>query len=249
MSENEDINRHKKLAYLSQIQSSVLRIRRSRIPLGRDWQEQVVAVDRVLPFDVIIRDGRANVSGSSMDIDEYLNESEYSIGSIEQVFQRPSDWEMVLRPIIASDNTLALVDRYLDLDRLDYSQAFGTLADLMRQYSAVKELRLVIGPQSTSDDLRSEEHKLRLSSVSKQVKEFLRKDFPDLKTRVTVFSAKGLHKRYLTNKVCGIELDYGLRISRSQRQRISVLRASQLKDVRETYLTLVAGGVSAWPAV
>jgi len=247
MSNADDLNRHKKLAYLSQIQSSVLGLRRMRAHRGKNWQEKVVEVDRQMPFDVIVHNGKVTFAGSMIDLDDYLHKSESCIGSIDQIFQNPLDWEKVLRPIVGSDNSLALVDRYIDLDRRDYYEAFISLLNLIRQYPAINELRIIAAPQLTSDDSNVECHNLRIKNVSSQIKKMLYEDFSDLKIRIIVFSVKGLHKRYMTNKFFGLELDYGLRISRTQRQRISVLRASQFKDIKESYLTLVAGGVLAWP--
>ena len=241
--------RHKKLAYLTQIQSSVLSVRKGRAAVGRDWKEQVSVAARTMPFDVIVRDGRATVDGDTIDIDEYLSASEPAIGSIEQIFQRTADWMPVLRPVVATDNSIVLVDRYFDLERSDYAQAFSCLIDVMAEYPSVRELRIVVAQTSSADDSLSGEHISRRDVLAEQVCTFVRKYAPTLKARIAVFSIKGLHKRYLSSKVCGIELDFGLRVSRTQKQRISVLRASQLKDVRETYMTMVGGGVSAWPVI
>ena len=248
MSDIDDLKRHKKLAYLSLIQSSVLGLRRMRPNKGKNWQEKVIEIDRQIPFDVVVNNGKVNFAGSILDLDEYLNKSELCVGSIDQIFQNPYDWELVLRPVVGSDNSLALIDRYIDLDRRDYCEAFITLLNLIRQYPVINELRLIAAPQLTSDDANTASHHLRIKNISSQIGKILHKDFSDLKIRIIVFSVKGLHKRFMTNKFCGLELDYGLRISRTQRQRISVLRASQLKDIKESYLSLVAGGVLAWPA-
>jgi hypothetical protein len=247
MSNTDDLNRHKKLAYLSQIQSSVLGLRRMRSHHGKNWQEKVVEVDRQMPFDVIVHNGKVNFAGSMIDLDDYLHKSESYIGSIDQIFQNPSDWEIVLRPIVGSDNSLALVDRYFDLDRRDYYEAFISLLNLIRQYPYISELRIIAAPQSTSDDYNAECHNFRIKNLSSRIRKILNEEFSDLKIRIIVFSIKGIHKRYFTNKFFGLELDYGLRISRTQRQQISVLRASQFKDIKASYLTLVAGGVLSWP--
>jgi hypothetical protein len=247
MSEQDEATRHKKLSYLNQIQNSVLRIRKGRVAIGKDWKEQVAAAARLSPFDVILGDGRATVEGAVIDIDEYLIDSEPSIGSVEKVFKHPMDWISVLQPVVSADNSIVLVDRYFDLKQPDYYNAFTCLIELIAANPLLRELRIVVAPTVSKEDASPEEHIRRRDSLVGQVRGFLREHSPGLKTGVFVFSVPELHKRYLTSKHCGLELDFGLRVHRTKKQRISVLRSSQMKEVCSTYMALAMGGISAWP--
>lgn len=245
----EDPNRHKTLARLANLKSSVLRLRNAdhRAVRPAAWKEAVLQLNRSNSFDVMLMDKQAVSSGRGEDLDDYLEKSENNIGAINQTFRKGDDWRVVLGPVLASDNLLVLIDRYFDLDRDGYREGFRQLLSMIDKLQNIAELRIVVAPMSPKDDANADVHRARLKNTCERARALISDLCPEFRARVMVFSAPALHKRYLSTKACGIELDYGLRVGREV-QKITVLRAADLELVGKKFTELNRDGKKAWPS-
>ncbi len=242
-----DPNRHKKKALLEKLRASVVRTRSGRGGEStgkRPWRETISLAENVRPFDLLVFEAEMLSQGQVVDLDEYLDRSEEELGSLEKTFSHPEDWRDVTKPIIHSDNNITIVDRYFDLGMDYYSKLFGPFLDWIAD-SRIRELRLFVGPNErrTSDCEMQERLNTVVDSVARLKKSHPRNE----KLKILVFCSASLHKRYMSTKICGIELDYGFRLSTGRQiYKCDVLRKAEIASICAEFLTTAGGHHAKW---
>ena len=244
----------KKMALLEKLKSSIIKTRsnnhQSTINENKKWRELVSSMGRDNPFDLQIERKELFANGNVIDLDDYLELSESELGSLNMPFKTSNDWYKIIQPIIMSDNSIAIVDRYFDLGSQYYSKLFIEFIQWLRR-SKVSHLRIFIGPKS-ADEIRSNFWKNDFQLFCDQAVSFLNLHAPDLRSSIIVSSCQELHLRYFGSKVCAIELDYGFRLSGSKIYKVTAMRASALNDFKSQFFSRISGpnyltSKSIWP--
>jgi hypothetical protein len=199
----------------------------------------VSSISRDNPFDLQVNQINVIYSGNSIDLDENLDHSETHLGSINKTFKTPDDWYKIDNPIIMSDNSIAIVDRYFDLATSFYSQLFIAFIEWINK-SKVSYVRIFIGPKS-ADEVKNNYWKNDFQLFCDQAIKLIKHYSPQLKCNIIISSCKGLHLRYFGSKICALELDYGLRLSGAKNYKVSVMRASALSDFKSQFFTQISG--------
>lgn len=249
--EDNAILRMRALELLRQMHGSILSSRADgAMEAGsRRWQELVAILSKTNQFDVVVDEKEVKSAGGADDLDDYLFQSELELGAVDQMFVSGIDWIELARPVLLSDNCLLMVDRYIDVSRYDYEKAFRALFLFLTKNTRIKEVKVVVGPESKREDESLEAIHERTNRLIRDMRMLINKSIPSLRSNVLVFCVKGLHKRYLATKYAGLELDFGFRVSNRDKQKVSVLRSSQLLFLQKEYMSLAAGGRVAWPEV
>lgn len=233
----------KKLAMLEKLKSSIIKTRknvfRDLLAADKKWRELISTVSKDAPFDLQIDTNEIIYNGNLIDLDGYLDNSENELGSINMPFRTPNDWFKIINPIIMSDNSIAIVDRYFDLTSTFYSNLFIEFIQWLLKAN-VSYIRIFIGPKS-ADELRNnywEEDFQRFCTMAASI---LKQYAPNLKSNIVISSCQELHLRYFGSKVCAIELDYGFRLSGSKKYKVTVMRASALNDFKNQFFSQISG--------
>jgi len=234
-----DPNKHKKKALLEKLRASVVRTRSSRGSESageRSWRETITLAEKVCPFDLVVSETEILSRGQAVDFDEYLDRSEEELGSVEKPFIRPEDWRDVTKPIIHSDNNITIVDKYFDLGMDYYSKLFGPFLDWIAD-SRIRELRLFVGRRPSDTTMQD-----RLDTVVDSVARLRKSHLRIKELKILIFCSADLHKRYLSTKTCGVELDYGFRLSTGrQTYKCDVLRKAEVASICAEFLTAAGG--------
>lgn len=238
---NSNLNdSHKKMAMLERLKPSIIKTRSGNYQFTNEkWREHISLFFRDNPFDLQVYEKEIIYNGSSTDLDSYLETSEIELGSLNMPFKNPNDWFNILQPIIMSDNSIAIVDRYFDLDSPYYSKLFIEFLYWLKK-SRVTYLRIFIGPKS-SEEIRNELWKSEFNNFCAQAVEIINRNALDLVSNIVVSSCTDLHLRYFGSKICGIELDYGFRLSGSKNYKITLMRQSSLNDFRSRFFSQISG--------
>lgn len=227
---------HKKLAMLEGIRASIV-LTRARSPAvnfkAKSWREMISLESRNEPFDLMIGQMELISKSNSKDLDSYLLESENELGSVTKSFSNPDDWWQTIKPVLMSDNALAIIDRYFDPSKPYYSKLFSSLIGWLKK-TRVSSIRIFVGPPTVNmtDTLMSRSH---FEAICSGISEIFRAEHSDSKINVMVTYRSDLHLRYLGTKVCAIELDYGFRLSGNRAYRVSVMRTAGLKEFRTQF--------------
>lgn len=236
--ENPDSLQHKRLAMLEAVRSSIVATRNRNIServKAKEWRELVTLEGRGEPFDVLVARNEIICGADKKELDSYLFDSDSELGSITKTFNMPDDWLRVIKPVIMSDNSLAIVDRYFDPSRTYYSRLFSELIGWLKR-TRICFLRIIIGAPTTDqvDDVYARRH---FDSVCVALMRLISSDHPDYRASVVVTFRSDLHLRYLGTKVCALELDYGFRLGGNKSYKVSVMRAAGLKEFRAQYFS------------
>jgi hypothetical protein len=236
--ENPDGLQHKKLAMLETIRSSIVATR-SRNPSmslkAKDWRELVSIEGRNEPFDVLIGEKEIFCGSDKKELDSYLFDSEGDLGSVTKSFGSSEDWLRLIKPVIMSDNSLVIVDRYFDPGRVYYSKLFSALIGWLKR-TRICFLRIFIGAPTVEhvDSTYAREH---FDLVCDGLTRLIASEQTDFRASVIVTYRSDLHLRYLGTKVCALELDYGFRLSGGKAYKVSVMRPAGLKDFKNQFFS------------
>jgi len=252
LKDSNSIDSFKKMAMLEKFKSSIIKTRGNNLqsPNNKKWRELISLISRDNPFDLQIDQKELIYNGNVTDLDGYLENSDRELGSLNMPFKTPNDWHKIIHPIIMSDNSIAIVDRYFDLGSQYYSKLFIEFLQWIRK-SKVTYVRIFIGPKS-SDEIKNNFWKNDFNQFCDQAVRILNEHAPDLISNIIVSSCQELHLRYFGSKVCGIELDYGFRLSGSKNYKVTVMRASSLHDFKNQFFSQISGpnyltSKSIWP--
>lgn len=240
---SKSTDNYKKLAMLEKLKSSIIKTRNTAPhkfkTVDKKWRELISTVSKDSPFDLQIDTNEIIYNGNLIDLDGYLDNSEIELGSINIPFRTPNDWFKIINPIIMSDNSIAIVDRYFDLTSPFYNNLFVEFVQWLLK-SNVSYIRIFIGPKS-ADEIRNnywEEDFQRFCTMATSI---LKQYSPNLKSNVIISSCQELHLRYFGSKVCAVELDYGFRLSGSKKYKVTVMRASALNDFKNQFFSQISG--------
>lgn len=241
---SSDPNMYRIKAFLDKLRPSIIRLRAYRESGGtgnRTWLEAITLADKVRPFDLVVSEAELFSGGQAEDLDDYLVRSNAELGVVHETFRRPEDWYEVIKPLIYSDNVLAIVDPYFDPSKDYYADLLGPFLGWIEQ-SRIRELRLFIGPKKNSYE-RADPLPKRLDAVVNAVTRLAQKHCARSPIRIVVFYCLDIHRRYLATKECGIDLDYGFRLStESKRYKCLLLRRADIDAVRLEFLSAASGG-------
>ena len=243
LKDNKSNKSFKIMAMLDRLKSSVIKTRTKNYhpSVNEDgkWRELIALVNRDNPFDLQVDRNDIIYNGDSTDLDGYLDNSEKELGAVNRSFKATRDWYEIINPLIMSDNSLAIVDRYFDLGSEYYSKLFAEFVQWLLK-SKVAFVRIFIGPKSM-DDIRNNYWKSEYFKFCDQALNILKQHSPQLRSNIVVSSCQDLHLRYFGSKVCALELDYGFRLSGSKNYKVSVMRASALNDFKSQFFSQIIG--------
>jgi hypothetical protein len=248
-----DPTQHKKLAMLEAIRSSIISTRKKNIierSKARNWRELVSIEGKAEPFDLLVGQSEIIYRSDNKDLELYLFESDGELGSVTKAFRDPDDWLQIIRPLIMSDNSLVIVDRYFDPSHNYYSRLFSNLAGWLRQ-TRICQVRIFIGPP-TSKPNENSFTLTHFENVCDELYNIIVSEHSDFRGSLIVTYRTDLHLRYIGTKTCALELDYGFRLSGAKTYKVSVMRAAGIKDFKSQFFselssTNVLGNKVVWP--
>jgi len=228
---------HKKLAMLELLKTSIVKTRRDGVggaSLNGSWREMVSLQGRDEPFDLLVIDREVIAKQDKKDLETYLLESEDELGSITKTFRDPADWLKVIHPILMSDNSLVIVDRYFDPLKQYYSKLFSSLIDWLKP-TRIRHVRIFLGPHTEAID--DSATRTRFAAACGEVAKIMQCQHSGSDVNILMTFNTHLHLRFLGTKACAIELDYGFRLSNNRNYRVSVMRTAGLKDFRAQFFS------------